>query len=127
MSREGWGSHDRPACSPRLARTVSTKTGSEQPDVELAPKVDLDAYRRWKNPLDQIVEFLLRRVYEEHAGELDADGILEAIGWYFATVLEEPSMRAYCQRHGYAPIVEFADRHVIRPAPRPARNQHQHE
>lgn len=71
----------------------------------------LREYEAWKNPLDQVLELLLRLAFFVKHGELDADDACEMAGWYFRRVAEHPQLRAYCRSHGYERVINFAQEH----------------
>lgn len=73
-------------------------------------QVSLDDYKRWKNPLDQILEFLLRVATAVDKGQLDTRDALELGEWYFDRVTRNPHVSAYCQREGYGTVLEYARR-----------------
>lgn len=81
----------------------------EEPELQqLAHPVSLKEYRNWKNGIDQILEFLLRLAYAVKVKELDEEPVREAVGWYLRRVASNIALREYCEQHGYALVVEFA-------------------
>jgi hypothetical protein len=76
----------------------------------LRAHLTLQEYRAWKNPLDQILEFLLRLAHAVDAGELDANAVDEAAGWYFDEVANNEHVEPYCRKQGFVSILNFANR-----------------
>jgi hypothetical protein len=86
----------------------------EEPELlQLGHSVPLEAYRDWKNGIDQILEFLLRLAFAVKTGELDEEAVREAAGWYFRRIENNTALREYCERQGYDLIVQFAQRHGV--------------
>lgn len=75
----------------------------------LGTRVPFPDYRAWKNPLDQILDHLLRLACSVRDGELSEHAVADALGWYFRKVATHEHLRQYCARHGYAPLVNFSE------------------
>jgi hypothetical protein len=95
----------------QLVQAIRILEYEESELLQLAHNVPLEAYRNWKNGIDQILEFLLRLAFAVKAGELDEEAVREAAGWYFRRVETNTALREYCERQGYDLIVQFAQRH----------------
>jgi hypothetical protein len=87
-------------------------------------------YRQWKNPLDQVLEFLLRLAHGVKQGDLDRGAVEEAAGWYFDAVAGNDDVRQYCQLQGYGSILEFSGGYDhlgrARPCPQDGDDEKQH-
>jgi hypothetical protein len=80
----------------------------EEPELrQLDQKLSLHEYQRWKNSVDQILEFLLRLAFSVQSQELDAEPVREAVGWYFRKAVQNESLRQYCEKQGYLSVIEL--------------------
>lgn len=77
---------------------------------KLGQPLSLDEYKEWKNPLDQVFDFLQRLAYAVQCRDLERSAVRHAVGWYYGRIRELPHVRDYCLANGYQGIVEFADR-----------------
>jgi hypothetical protein len=93
--------------NPTLVRAIYMIESKDVALAKLGDTVTIDDYQQWKNGLDQILEFLQRLAYEVRVGDLPAGAVREIAGWYFAAVWNNEHLRAYCERHGYQPVLRF--------------------
>lgn len=65
-------------------------------------------YLDWKNPLDQLFDFLQRLAYAVEYRHMEITAVAEAVGWYYRRVYELEHVREYCNEHGYKAVVNLA-------------------
>ena len=80
---------------------------SELNQLQSLESLSLEAYRDWKRPLDQLLDFLQRLVFAVHEGELETAAVSEAAGWYFERVREIDAVKEYCEGNGYEAVLDF--------------------
>lgn len=73
----------------------------------LGEAVDFDAYKDWKNPLDQIFEFLQALAFSVACEHVSRTAVSEALGWYYRRIHKLPHVSDYCKRNGYQGITKF--------------------
>lgn len=79
---------------------------------QLNGTIGFDDYKRWKNPLDQVFDFLQRLAYAVKCRNLEASAVREAVGWYYRRICELDHVREYCETNGYETIPEFFRVHM---------------
>jgi hypothetical protein len=74
----------------------------------LSQPLSFEDYRDWKNPLDQIFEFLQSLAFSIECKHVERSAVAQAVGWYFRQVQQLPHVKEYCNRSGYHAIVKLA-------------------
>jgi hypothetical protein len=82
----------------------------DDPELEKLGKILLQVeYDSWKHPLDQMLEQLQRISFAVAGGDMDESSANQIAGWYFCKVVTHRTLRQYCEKHGFKPLVDFAE------------------